>query len=71
MFAVHFLENRNQLLTQLLKTVPAEGENVVIKGRKGKVTSVTFVDERNVQVQVALEVIVKKASVELPSKKKR
>lgn len=71
MFAVHFLENRNQLLTQLLKTVPAEGENVVIKGRKGKVTSVTFVDEKNVQVQVALEVIVKKPSLELPGKKKR
>lgn len=71
MFAVHFLENRNQLLTQLLRTVPTEGENVVIKGRKGKVTSVTFVDEKNVHVQVALEVIVKKPSLELPGKKKR
>ena len=41
MFVVHFLENKNVLVSQLLKNVPTVGEDVVIKGRKGKVSSVT------------------------------
>ena len=41
MYVVHFLENKNQLLSQLLKNVPSVGEVVVIKGRKGKVSSIT------------------------------
>ncbi|WP_423410562.1 hypothetical protein AABM38_11805 [Heyndrickxia sp. MSNUG] len=72
MFAVHFFENKNQLLTQLLKTIPTEGQDLKIKGRKAKVTSVTTVDEKNIHVQVALEAIVKtKQPLDLANKKKR
>lgn len=71
MYAVHFFENKNQLLTQLLKTVPTEGQDLKIKGRKAKVTTVTAVDEKTIYVQVTLEPIVKKQPLDLANKKKR
>lgn len=72
MFAVHFLENKNVLLTQLLRTVPAEGEAIKIKGRKGTVEKVINVDEKNIQVQVVLEKVNKNKQAALdPSKKKK
>jgi hypothetical protein len=70
MFVVHFFENKNALLNQLLKRVPAVGEDLTIKGRKGKVTSVTELDEKTVHVQVTLETI-KKASLVADSGKKK
>jgi hypothetical protein len=71
MYAVHFFENKNQLLTQLLKTVPTEGQDLKIKGRKAKVTTVTAIDEKTIHVQVTLEAIVKKQPLDLANKKKR
>lgn len=71
MFVVHFFENKNALLNQLLKRVPAVGEDLTIKGRKGKVTSVTEVDEKTVHVQVTLEAIKKASLVAEPGKKKK
>jgi hypothetical protein len=71
MFVVHFFENKNALLNQLLKRVPAVGEDLTIKGRKGKVTSVTEVDEKTVHVQVTLETIKKASLVADPGKKKK
>ena len=74
MFVVHFLENKNQLLSQLLKNVPSVGEVVVIKGRKGKVTSITNLDEKNIQVQLFFEKVIVnkgKAIVDNSKKKKR
>jgi hypothetical protein len=71
MFVVHFFENKNALLNQLLKRVPAVGEDLTIKGRKGKVTSVTEVDEKTVHVQVTLEAIKKASLVADPGKKKK
>jgi predicted phosphatase len=59
MFAVYFFENKNLLLSQLLKRVPSEGEDLTIKGRKGKVSSVNIIDEKNIHVQVILENITK------------
>jgi hypothetical protein len=71
MFVVHFFENKNALLNQLLKRVPAVGEDLTIKGRKGKVTSVTELDEKTVHVQVTLETIKKASLVADPGKKKK
>jgi hypothetical protein len=71
MFVVHFFENKNALLNQLLKRVPAVGEDLTIKGRKGKVTSVTEVDEKTVHVQVTLEAIKKATLIADPGKKKK
>lgn len=74
MMVVHFLENKNILLTQLLKNVPSVGDQVVIKGRKGKVSNVTSVDENQIQVQLFFEKIVVKTGksvVDNTKKKKR
>jgi hypothetical protein len=72
MFAVYFYENKNLLLSQLLKRVPSLGEDLTIKGRKAKVSSVDTIDEKSVHVQVTLEKVNKnKLVVENPNKKKR
>lgn len=71
MFAVHFIENNNVLLTQLLKNVPTEGEELKIKGRKAKVASVKNIDELNIHVLVTLEVVKKSKFVVDNSKKKK
>lgn len=54
MFVVHFFENKNLLLIQLLHYVPSVGEDLRIKGRKGKVLNVNR-DEKNIHVEVILE----------------
>jgi hypothetical protein len=71
MFVVHFFENKTELLNQLLKRVPTVGENLTIKGRKAKVANVESVDEKNVNVQVVLEVVNKSKVVVDNSKKKK
>ncbi|MEH7382195.1 hypothetical protein V7138_17170 [Bacillus sp. JJ1533] len=71
MYVVHYYENKNLLLTQLVQNVPSVDEAIKIKGRKGKVTNVTDIDERNIQVQVVLDRIVKKNAVSDLKKKKR
>ncbi|WML38360.1 hypothetical protein RCG19_14150 [Neobacillus sp. OS1-2] len=71
MFAVHFFEKKNLLLSQFLNSVPTEGEDVKIKGRKAKVTSITNVDEKVVHVQVVVEVVKKSKFVVDNAKKKK
>lgn len=71
MFAVHFFEKKNLLLSQLLQRVPTEGEDLKIKGRKAKVVNVTSVDENIVHVQVVLEIVKKSKFVVDNSKKKK
>jgi hypothetical protein len=72
MFVVNFFENKNHLLSQLLRRVPAVGEDLTIKGRKGKVSSVNNIDEKNIHVEVVLEVVNKnKAALVDNSKKKK
>lgn len=72
MYVVHFFENRNELLNQLLRRVPTVGEHLTIKGRKAKVANVEAVDEKNVNVQVVLETVNKsKVTVDDSKKKKR
>ncbi|WP_308128753.1 hypothetical protein [Bacillus sp. sid0103] len=71
MFAVHFIENNNVLLTQLLNRVPTEGEELKIKGRKATVSSVKNVDELNVHVLVTVEVVKKSKFVVDNTKKKK
>jgi hypothetical protein len=71
MFAVHFIENNNVLLTQLLKNVPTEGDELKIKGRKAKVAGVKNIDELNIHVLVTLEVVNKSKFVVDNSKKKK
>ncbi|MFP5105925.1 hypothetical protein ACSU6B_04015 [Neobacillus sp. C211] len=71
MFAVHFIEKNNVLLTQLLNRVPTEGEELKIKGRKAKVESVKNIDDLNIHVQVTIVVVNKNKIVVDNSKKKK
>lgn len=71
MFVVHFYENKNLLLSQLLKRLPSVGEDLTIKGRKGKVSSVNCMDEKNFHVHVILENVNKNILIVDHSKKKK
>lgn len=71
MYVVTYYDNRNVLLTQLLKNLPAEGENVKIKGRKGKITAVSPIDEKVVHVHVSLEAVNKNKLPLLDNSKKK
>jgi hypothetical protein len=70
MYVVHFFENKNPLLVQLRNQVPTVGEDIKIKGKKGKVSSVHSLDERNIQVQILVEKVKIKAVVD-PRKNRR
>jgi len=71
MFVVHYFDNRNLLLTQLRSYLPSVGEDIKVKGKKGKVSSVTSVDETVYHVQITLEVIKKVQLTALAANKKR
>jgi hypothetical protein len=71
MFAVHFIENNNVLLTQLLRNVPAEGEELKIKGRKAKVASVKPIDDLNIHVLVTIEKVENKSKFVVDNSKKK
>ncbi|WP_335873058.1 hypothetical protein [Bacillus sp. 2205SS5-2] len=71
MVVVHFFENKDVLLTQLLIEAPSEGEDVTIKGRKGKVSKVESIDDKTIHVQVLIEKITIKNQFVDQSKKKR
>jgi hypothetical protein len=74
MYVVHFFENREELLNQLLGSVPVVGDPISIKGRKGKVTGVNQVDDKHVHVQITVEkaaVKNKPTAADLEKKKKR
>ncbi|MEH7384482.1 hypothetical protein V7147_03560 [Bacillus sp. JJ1521] len=71
MYVVHYFENKNLLLTQLVQNVPSVDDAIKIKGKKGKVSKVTNIDEKNVHIQVEIERIVKKNPVLDPKKRRR
>lgn len=71
MYVVTYLDNKNVLLTQLLRNLPAEGETIKIKGRKGKITTVSSLDEKHVHVHVTLEVVNKNKLAVLDNSKKK
>jgi hypothetical protein len=71
MFVVYFFENKNLLLNQFRQNVPSVGDVLKIKGRKGTVSSITQIDEKNIHVQLILENINKNKLVDQSKKKKR
>ncbi|GGA28618.1 hypothetical protein [Psychrobacillus lasiicapitis] len=73
MFAVHFYENKTKVLNQALRSIPSVGEEIKIKGRKGKVVNITEIDENTYHVYIEFEKIVEKnvASKDLGKKKRR
>ncbi|WP_421662100.1 hypothetical protein [Lysinibacillus telephonicus] len=71
MFAVHFYEKNNLLLSQLLNQVPSINSEIKIKGRKGKIVSITEIDENKFHIQVELEAVKKQATLSSIDKKKK
>ncbi len=71
MYFVYFMENKNVVLSQYRKELPNVDEELKIKGRKGTVLSVSHLDDRHINVHVALEKVVKKGFVDLSKKKKK
>jgi hypothetical protein len=71
MFVVHFIENKNVLLSQLLQRVPSVGESMTIKGKKGKVSSVSAIDEKHFHVELFVEKVVNKNKVAVDNSKKK
>lgn len=71
MYTVYYLEGKNILLNQLRKNIPSEGQDVKIKGRKGKVTSVQTLEDNKVHVHVTLETVNKNKVVLVDPKKKK
>lgn len=70
MYFVHYYENKNLVLTQFVQNVPSVGQDIKIKGRKGQVSGVTNIDERNFHILVSLETK-SKTKLTLDPKKKR
>jgi hypothetical protein len=71
MYAIHFYENNNYVLNQVLRNIPSIDENVVIKGRKGKVTSVQEIKENVYYVFVEFEKVVDKSKTAIQDMKKK
>ena len=71
MYAIHFYENNNYVLNQVLRNIPSIDENVVIKGRKGKVTSVQEIKENVYYVFVEFEKVVDKSKTAIQDLKKK
>lgn len=70
MYVVHFIsENRNNVLTQLLSNVPSNGEQIKIKGRKGKIIDIKPLENNHIQVFIEFEKI--KKAPPLVNKKKK
>jgi len=74
MYAIHFYENNNYVLNQVLRNIPAVDDQVTLKGRKGKVMKIEEIKENVYYVYVEFEKVVDKknlAAAELAKKKRR
>ncbi|HEO8419121.1 hypothetical protein [Niallia sp. FSL W8-0635] len=71
MVTIHFFENSTNVLTQLRQEIPNVDQEIKIKGRKGKILTVTQVKEDVYQANVEFEKIVKKAALAVDPKKRR
>ena len=71
MFAVHFYEKGNLFISKLLNSVPTVGQEIKLKGRKGKVINVAEISPNKYHVQLEFEVVKKVNVVAAVDKKKR
>ncbi|MCM3316303.1 hypothetical protein M3603_06385 [Rummeliibacillus stabekisii] len=70
MYTVHFLDGKNIVLSQLLRQLPKVGDDLRIKGRKGKVLEIIY-NEKSVNVNVHFEVKKKASAVAVQFGKKK
>ncbi|MER2060093.1 MAG: hypothetical protein ABTA16_14840 [Niallia sp.] len=71
MVTIHFFENSTNVLTQLRQEIPNVDQEIKIKGRKGKILTVTQLKKDVYQANVEFEKIVKKAALAVDPKKRR
>lgn len=71
MVTVHFIENNNTVLSQLLKNIPSVNDNIKIKGRKGRVLSVKQMEDTIFHVHVIFDPVVKTQPILKETKKKK
>ncbi|MFJ8261992.1 hypothetical protein ACIQ4I_08575 [Rummeliibacillus sp. NPDC094406] len=71
LFTVHFIEKKTVVLSQLLRSIPLIDDPIKIKGRKGKVVDVEFVDQNKINVYVIFEIVKKKQPLAFDPKKRR
>ncbi|MFD1928787.1 hypothetical protein ACFSFY_12160 [Sporosarcina siberiensis] len=64
MYAIHYFENRVELLNVALRQIPAVNESVRIKGRNGKIIRVEQMGETKYFVFVEFEKIVEKSKTD-------
>ncbi|KHD84741.1 hypothetical protein NG54_13590 [Heyndrickxia ginsengihumi] len=55
MVVIQYFDNTLLVLTQLVRQIPSVGDDIKIKGRKGKVISVTEMEGNIVRINVAFE----------------
>jgi hypothetical protein len=63
MYAIHYYENKTDVLTVASRNIPSVDENVTIKGRKGKIINVLEIKENVFHVFVEFEKIVDKSKL--------
>jgi hypothetical protein len=71
MIVVHFFENNSVVLSQFRNQIPSVDENIKIKGRKVKVSSVKEIEENKFHVHVIFEQVVKNKLIANDTKKKK
>jgi len=71
MVVIQFFENKSLVLSQLLKNIPSVDDDIKIKGRKGKIISVTEIHEGLYHIQILFEKVVKKQPALIDNKRKR
>ncbi|MBF8416942.1 hypothetical protein ABET14_03005 [Heyndrickxia coagulans] len=71
MKTVHYYENQQHILSQLVNRVPVCDQDIRIKGRNGKIKDILEITENVYRVQVQFEPAAKKRTVTVDNKKKR
>ncbi|PIC85774.1 hypothetical protein CSV72_11860 [Sporosarcina sp. P20a] len=67
MYAIHYFENRIEVLNVASRIIPAVDEKVRIKGRNGKIISVEKIGETKYIVDVEFEKNVEKSNTNFRS----
>ncbi|PIC76383.1 hypothetical protein CSV74_11665 [Sporosarcina sp. P19] len=67
MYAIHYRENKIEVLNVASRIIPAVDEKVRIKGRNGKIISVEKIGETKYFVNVEFEKIVEKSNTNFRS----
>lgn len=71
MVTIQFFDENGLLLSQLRKDIPVLEQEIKIKGKKGKVISVSKHSDTLYHINVQLDKVVKASALAIDKKKKR